>query len=109
MTLSSVLRILGVLDMLDRKEQGTLRVTASETQPDGFDATFMSSVGGGARRAKTLGSRETLRRFLSGLGVPEEGHKRAMGEVQSRGSGLISGVVVSRTEMEENWPTNKKA
>ena len=31
-TLWSVLRILGVLDMLDRKQEGTLRVKASETQ-----------------------------------------------------------------------------
>src|SRR5258705_7975064 len=39
-TLSSVLRILGVLDMLDRKQEGTLRARASETQSGAFDVTF---------------------------------------------------------------------
>jgi transcriptional regulator with XRE-family HTH domain len=102
-TLSSVLRILGVLDMLDRKQQGTLVVKASETRPDGFDVTFTPNFGGEARERKTLTSRETLERVLSDLGVPQERQKRAMGEIQRRGSGLISGVLVSKAEMEESW------
>jgi transcriptional regulator with XRE-family HTH domain len=103
-TLSSVLRILGVLDMLDRKQLGTLLVKRSETSSDGFDVTFTSNFGGEPREKKTLTSRESLERFLSDLGVPQEGQKRAMGEIQRRGSGLISGVLVSKAEMEESWP-----
>jgi transcriptional regulator with XRE-family HTH domain len=105
-TLSSALRILGVLDMLDRKQQGTLVVKASETRPDGFDVTFTPNFGGEPRERKTLTSRGTLEKFLSNLGVPEEGQKRAMSEVQSRGSGIISGVNASEAEIEENWPKN---
>jgi len=105
-TLSSVLRILGVLDMLDRKQQGTLVVKTSETRPDGFEVTFTPNFGGEPREIRTLTSRETLERFLSDLGVPQEGQKRAMGEIQRRGSGLISGVLVSKAEMEESWSKN---
>jgi transcriptional regulator with XRE-family HTH domain len=105
-TLSSVLRILGVLDMLDRKQQGALVVKASETRPDEFDVTFTPNFGGEPAERKTLTSRESLERFLSDLGVPQERQKRAMGEIQRRGSGLISGMQVSKAEMEESWSKN---
>jgi transcriptional regulator with XRE-family HTH domain len=103
-TLSSVLRILGVLDMLDRKQEGTLRVKASETRSGAFDVMFTPSFGGDARTTKTFASREALEKFLSDLGVPEETQKRAIGEADSRGSGSIPRLQVSQTEVEENWP-----
>jgi transcriptional regulator with XRE-family HTH domain len=103
-TLSSVLRILGVLDMLDRKQQGTLLVRRSENRSDGFDVTFTPNCGGDAGGRKTLNSRESLDRFLSELDTPEEQQKRLAAEIEGRGGGLISGVFVSQAEMEENWP-----
>jgi transcriptional regulator with XRE-family HTH domain len=103
-TLSSVLRILGVLDMLDRKQEGALRVKASETQSGAFDVTFTPNFGGDPRAAKTLASRKALEKFLSDLGAPEETQKRAIGEADSRGSGSIPRLQVSQTEVEENWP-----
>jgi transcriptional regulator with XRE-family HTH domain len=103
-TLSSVLRILGVLDMLDRKQEGTLRVKASETQSGAFDVTFTPNFGGDPRAAKTLAGREALEKFLSDLGVHEETQKRTLGEAHSPGSGSILDVLVSQTEIEENWP-----
>jgi transcriptional regulator with XRE-family HTH domain len=103
-TLSSVLRILGVLDMLDRKQEGTLRVKASETQRGEFDVAFTPNFGGDPRKAKTLASREALEKLLSYLGVAEETQKRAIAEVDSRGSGSIPRLRVSQTEVEENWP-----
>ena len=103
-TLSSVLRILGVLDMLDRKQEGTLRVKASETQRGAFDVTFTANFGSDQRAAKTVASREALEKFLSDLGVPEETQKRAIGEADSRGSGSISGARITQTEIEGNWP-----
>jgi len=107
-TLSSVLRILGVLDMLDWKQEGTLRVKALETQSGAFDVTFTPNFGGEPRAAKTFASREALEKFLSDLGVPEQSQKRAIGEVISRGIGSISGVLVSQTEVEENWSKVKE-
>jgi transcriptional regulator with XRE-family HTH domain len=104
-TLSSVLRILGVLDMLDRKQEGTLRVKASETQSGAFDVTFTPNFGGDPRAAKTLASREALEEFLLHLGVPEETQKRAIAEADSRGSGSIPRLRVSQTEVEKSWAT----
>jgi transcriptional regulator with XRE-family HTH domain len=108
-TLSSVLRILGVLDMLDRKQEGTLRVQASETQSGAFDVTFAPNFGGERRKGKILATREALEELFSELGVPAEMRKRVIVEVESRGSGSISGVEVSQTEIEENWPKDRKA
>jgi len=103
-TLSSVLRILGVLDMLDRKQVGTLRVNMSETQTGAFEVAFTPNAQGNLRGVKTLATRESLERFFSNLGVPEDAQKRAIGEVQSRGSAFIPGVLLSQAEMNENWP-----
>jgi transcriptional regulator with XRE-family HTH domain len=103
-TLSSILRVLGVLDMLDRKQEGTLRVKASETQSGAFDVTFTPNFGGDPRAAKTVASREVVEKFLSDLGVSEETLKRAIAEADSRGSGSIPRLQVSQTEVEENWP-----
>jgi hypothetical protein len=82
-TLSSVLQILGVLDMLDRKPEGTFRVKASETQSGTFDVTFTANFGGNSREAKTFASRRALEKFLSGLGVCEETLKRAIGDADT--------------------------
>jgi transcriptional regulator with XRE-family HTH domain len=103
-TLSSVLQILGVLDMLDRKQEGTFRVKASETQSGAFDVTFTANFGGDPREARTFASRQALEKFLSGLGVPEQMQKRAIGDADSRGNGSIPRLQVSQTEIEENWP-----
>jgi transcriptional regulator with XRE-family HTH domain len=102
-TLSSVLRILGVLDMLDRKLEGTLRVKASETQRGAFEVTFTPNFGGALREAKIFATRESLDKFLSDLGVPEETLNRAIGDADTRGSGSIPRLQISQTEFEENW------
>ena len=107
-TLSSVLRILGVLDMLDRKQDGTLRLKASETRGGAFDVTFTPIFGGDQREAKTFASLKSLQAFLSDLGVPEETQKRTIGEANSRGSGSIPRLQISQTEVEENWPNVKR-
>ena len=103
-TLSSVLRILSVLDMLDRRQQGTLVVKRSEAESGGFDVAFTPSFGGEQRARKALASGELLERFLLDLGVPETQRKRALSDIEGRGSGLLPGVLVSQAALEENWP-----
>ena len=107
-TLSSVLRILGVLDMLDRKQVGTLRLKASETRDGAFDVTFTHTFGGDQREAKTFAGLKSLQAFLSDLAVPEETQKRTISEASSRGSGSIPRLQISQTEVEENWPNVKR-
>jgi transcriptional regulator with XRE-family HTH domain len=108
MTLSSVLRILGVLDMLDRNQEGMLRMKRSETERAGFEVTFTGNFGGDLREAKTILGREALEKFLGEVGVSEETQKRVMGEVAGRGSGSIPGVLLSQAEVEDNWPKPSK-
>lgn len=103
-TLSSVLRILGVLDMLDRKQQGTLVVKRLGAEAGGFDVAFTPSFGGEPRVRKALATGELLEKFLSDLGVPETQRNRALTDIEDRGSGLLSGVLVSQAALEENWP-----
>jgi transcriptional regulator with XRE-family HTH domain len=103
-TLSSVLRILGVLDMLDRKQQGTVLVKESEIQPGAFDVAFSPNSGGEPRAVKTIASDELLEKFLSELSVPETEKKRAMSEMKNHASAVLPGVLVSEAELEERWP-----
>jgi transcriptional regulator with XRE-family HTH domain len=102
-TLSSVLRILGVLDMLDRKQQGTLLVKQSEISGE-FAVVFTPNFGGEPRAVKTLASGELLEKFLSGLSVPETEIKRAKSDIGRHGSALLSDVLFSQAEIEEMWP-----
>jgi transcriptional regulator with XRE-family HTH domain len=102
-TLSSVLRILGVLDMLDRKQQGRLVVKRSEAESGGFDVAFTPSFGGEPRARKALASGELLEKFLSALSVPETDKKRVLSEVESRGSAIFP-ASVSQAKIEETWP-----
>ena len=101
-TLSSVMRILGVLDMLDCKQQGTLVVKRSEGESGGFDVAFAPSFGGEPRARKALASGELLDKFLWDLGVPKTERKRALSDIEGRGSGLLPGVFISQAAMEEN-------
>jgi hypothetical protein len=49
-----------------------------------------------------------LEKFLSDLDVPEQTQKRAIGEVDSRGIGSISGVLMSEAAVEATWPKDKR-
>ena len=108
-TLSSVLRILGVLDMLDRKQEGTLRVQASEKESGAFNVRFTPTFGSDQRAVKSLPNREALEKFLSDIGLPEETYQRAIGEANGRGCGSIPKVLMSRTEIEGNWTRGRNS
>jgi hypothetical protein len=79
-------------------------VKKSEIKPGEFDAAFTPNFGGEPRAVKTLASSESLKKFLSELSVPEIEQKRTMSEIESHGSALLSGVLVSQAELEETWP-----
>jgi hypothetical protein len=83
-------------------------VKPSETRPGEFEVDFTPNFGGEPRETKTLATRESLEKFLSNLGVPEETQKRAIGDVAGRGTGFISGVLVSQAELEQNWSRVKE-
>jgi DNA-binding XRE family transcriptional regulator len=102
-TLSSVLRILGVLDMLDRNLEGSLILKRSES--NAITAMFAPNFGGGTLEAKPFKNRESLDEFLSALGLSQEINRRAIGELESRGTATIPRISLSQARLEEHWPT----
>jgi transcriptional regulator with XRE-family HTH domain len=101
-TLSSVLRILGVLDMLDRKREGSLILKRSESQA--ITAMFAPDFGGATPETKPLENQEPYE-FLSALNISEEIKRRAIEELGSRGAAMIPKVSLSQAQLEEHWPT----
>jgi transcriptional regulator with XRE-family HTH domain len=102
-TLSSVLRILSVLDMLDRKQEGSLILKRSES--NAVTAMFAPNFGGGALEPKLLENQESLDEFLAALDVSEEIKRRAIGELWSRGTATIPRISLSQAQLEGHWPT----
>jgi transcriptional regulator with XRE-family HTH domain len=101
-TLSSVLRILSVLDMLDRKQEGGLILKRSES--NAVTAMFAPNFGGGALEPKLLENQESLDEFLAALDVSEEIKRRAIGELGSRGTATIPRISLSQAQLEDYWP-----
>ncbi|MGB9464674.1 MAG: helix-turn-helix domain-containing protein [Candidatus Acidiferrum sp.] len=103
-TLSSVLRILGVLDMLDRKQEGSLLIKRSASGEDGFTVMFSPSFGGGAMEPKLFADRESLDAFLSDLDVPQETRRRTLADLEAKGGAAIPRAALSQAELQEYWP-----
>jgi transcriptional regulator with XRE-family HTH domain len=103
-TLSSVLRILGVLDMLDRKQEGSLLLKRSESNEGGFAVMFASNSGGGAIEPRLLVDADSLNEFLDDLDVSEETKRRAVAELEAKGSTTVPRIALSQAELQEYWP-----
>lgn len=103
-TLSSVLRILGVLDMLDRKQEGSLLLKRSEGGEDRCVVMFAPSFGGGAMEPKLFVDQESLDAFLSDLDVPPETRRLTLADLEARGGATIPRVALSQAELQEYWP-----
>lgn len=102
-TLSSVLRILSVLDMLDRKQEGSLLLKTSESNT--ITATFAPNFGGGKLEPRPFRNEESLDEFLSALDVSEEMKKRAIEELELKGTATIPRLSLSEAQLGEHWPT----
>jgi transcriptional regulator with XRE-family HTH domain len=102
-TMSSVLRILSVLDMLDREQAGSLILKRSES--NAITAMFAPNFGGGALEPKLLENQKSLDEFLAALDVSEEIKRRAIGELELRATATIPRISLSQTRLEEHWPT----
>ncbi len=100
-TLSSVLRILGVLDMLDRKQEGSLLLRRSE---NGFVVMFAPSFGGRAMEPKRFADWKSLDVFLGALDIPPETRRYALANLETSGSATIPRVALSHAEFQEHWP-----
>jgi transcriptional regulator with XRE-family HTH domain len=102
--LSSVLRILSVLDMVDRKQEGTLIVRRND---DGtFSTSFALSLGaGGAMEIKTFANREDLRKALDDLRVSANAQAQVLQDLEGGAAARILGVELTMDELQTYWPT----
>lgn len=101
--LSSILRILNVLDMVDRKQEGTLLVRKNN---DGtFSASFAPNLGeGGAMEAKIFVDREALAKWLNELHVSEKAQAQTLQEMEAQGTARIFGAALTMDELQRYWP-----
>jgi transcriptional regulator with XRE-family HTH domain len=101
--LSSVLRILSVLDMVDRKQEGTLIVRRND---DGtFSASFALNLGaGGALESKTFADREVFGRALEDLDVSPGVQLEIFKDLEDQATVRVFGVALDMDGLQRYWP-----
>jgi transcriptional regulator with XRE-family HTH domain len=101
--LSSVLRILSVLDMVDRKQEGTLLLRRHDNGT--FSASFAPNLGaGGTMEAKIFPDLQTLTQGLHKMHVSEEAQNQALRDLELSGTVRIFGTSLSTSELQKYWP-----
>ncbi|MGB8459140.1 MAG: helix-turn-helix transcriptional regulator [Candidatus Acidiferrum sp.] len=100
--LSSVLRILGVLDMVDRKLEGAFLLRRSNN--GNFTVSFAPNFGGGALEAKSFPDRDALSSFLKEIGISEEAKRQAFLQLDQEQLASIAKVQLSADRLEQYWP-----
>jgi len=101
--LSSILRILSVLDMVDRKQEGTLLLRRHDNGT--FSASFAPNLGaGGAMEAKVFPDLKALTVGLNEMHVPEETQSQVLRDLEQPGTVRIFGTSLSTAELQKHWP-----
>jgi transcriptional regulator with XRE-family HTH domain len=100
--MSSVLRILSVLDMVDRKLPGALLLRRSDN--GSFAASFAPNQGGGALEAKSFPDRDALSSFLEEIEISEEAKRQAFLQLEQEQMASIAQVLLSTDRLKEYWP-----
>jgi len=102
--LSSALRVLSVLDMIDRKQEGSLLLRRSEG--GNFSASFAPNFGpGGAMEAKVFANESELREFLTRMDVTNSQTAEVLSDLNQGNVGRVPNVSVGLGELQEIWPT----
>src|SRR5208282_3912863 len=105
--LSSVLRILSVLDMLDRKQEGTILLRSGN---DGIlSASFAPNLGGSALEAREFSDRDALSRFLENMRISGQARRQAFLDLEQGGMASIPRVLLCMDRLEEYWPVQFSA
>jgi transcriptional regulator with XRE-family HTH domain len=100
--LSSVLRILSVLDMVDRKVEGALLLRGSNNGT--FTASFAPNFGAGALEARSFPDRDALLSFLEEIVISDEAKRQAFLQLEQEQVGSIAQVQLSADRLERYWP-----
>jgi len=104
--LSSALRILSVLDMVERKQEGNLLVRREGQTLDGpIVVTFAPYMGpGGALEPKRLGSLQDLTAFLEELKIDPVAQRLAIADLERTETATIPNILLTMTELRDLWP-----
>jgi len=106
MQLSSALRILSVLDMVDRKLEGSLLLRREGRSAEGpVMAMFAPYMGpAGSMEPKRFSRLQELMPFLNKLGIDPGVQRSAIADLDRTGTGTIPNVLLSMNELQEHWP-----
>jgi transcriptional regulator with XRE-family HTH domain len=104
--LSSALRILNVLDMVERKQEGNLLLRREGATLDSpIVALFAPYTGpGGAMEPKRFGSLQDLTSFLKELKVDSAAQTLAFADLERTETAMIPNVLLTMAELREHWP-----
>ena len=103
--LSSALRILSVLDMVERKQEGNLLLKRDgETLDSPIVAMFAPYVGtGGAMESKRFGSVSDLTLFLEELKIDPTTQRVAFADLDRTRTATIPNIQITTTELHDLW------
>jgi DNA-binding XRE family transcriptional regulator len=109
--ISSALRILGVLDMVGRKEEGSLFLRLDGNIEAGqVVVMFAPFFGpGGAMEPKRLTGRKEAEAFLGELHISTEVVDGALRDLEHGGDATINNVLLSPWELGRHWPVQFSA
>jgi len=104
--LSSALRILSVLDMVERKQEGNLLLRREgESLGSPIVVMFAPYMGpGGAMEPKRFGSLPNLTSFLNELKIDPAAQRLAFADLERTGTATIPNILLTLTELREHWP-----
>jgi len=104
--LSSALRILSVLDMVEGKQEGNLLLRREGQTLDGpIVVMFAPSMGpGGAMEPKRFGSLQDLTLFLEELKIDPVAQRLAIVDLERTNTATIPNILLTMAELHELWP-----
>jgi transcriptional regulator with XRE-family HTH domain len=103
--LSSALRILSVLDMVERKQEGNLLLKRDgETLDSPIVAIFAPPMGtGGTMESKRFGSVSDLTLFLEELKIDPTTQRLAFADLDRTRTATIPNIQITTTELHDLW------
>jgi len=104
--LSSALRILSVLDMVERKQEGNLLLRRDARALDGPIVVMFAPHTGppGAMEPKRFGSLQDLSLFLKELNIDPAARRLAVADLERTETATIPNILLTMGELHEHWP-----
>jgi transcriptional regulator with XRE-family HTH domain len=104
--LSSALRILSVLDMVESKQEGNLLLRREGQTLDGpIVVMFAPTMGtGGAMEPKRFRSLQDLTSFLKELKIDPAAQRLAIADLERTETATIPNILLTMSELRKLWP-----